>query len=156
MKAIAALVTNPGKIPDYMGKIITNEVPPMIAIPTTAGTGSEATWFTIITDSEKDIKMLLKGPVLMPDVAIIDYTFTLTSPKSVTAAPGLDALTHAIEGYTSRKAQPLTDTFAVSAVKRIFKYLPIAYNDEVTKKQESRWHLRHLRQGLLSTTHQLR
>ena len=81
-----------------MGKIITNEVPPMIAIPTTAGTGSEATWFTIITDSEKDIKMLLKGPVLMPDVAIIDYTFTLTSPKSVTAAPGLDALTHAIEG----------------------------------------------------------
>ena len=117
MKAIAALVTNPGKIPDYMGKIITNEVPPMIAIPTTAGTGSEATWFTIITDSEKDIKMLLKGPVLMPDVAIIDYTFTLTSPKSVTAAPGLDALTHAIEGYTSRKAQTLTDTFAVSAVK---------------------------------------
>ena len=136
MKAIAALVTNPGKIPDYMGKIITNEVPPMIAIPTTAGTGSEATWFTIITDSEKDIKMLLKGPVLMPDVAIIDYTFTLTSPKSVTAAPGLDALTNAIEGYTSRKAQPLTDTFAVSAVKRIFKYLPVAYKDG--KNEEAR------------------
>ena len=136
MKAIAALVTNPGKIPDYMGKIITNEVPPIIAIPTTAGTGSEATWFTIITDSEKDIKMLLKGPVLMPDVAIIDYTFTLTSSKSVTAAPGLDALTHAIEGYTSRKAQLLTDTFAVSAVKRIFKYLPVAYKDG--KNEEAR------------------
>ena len=149
MKAIAALVTNPGKIPDYMGKIITNEVPPMIAIPTTAGTGSEATWFTIITDSEKDIKMLLKGPVLMPDVAIIDYTFTLTSPKSVTAAPGLDALTHAIEGYTSRKAQPLTDTFAVSAVKRIFKYLPIAYNDGSNEEAREQMALAALEAGVV-------
>ena len=149
MKAIAALVTNPGKIPDYMGKIITNEVPPMIAIPTTAGTGSEATWFTIITDSEKDIKMLLKGPVLMPDVAIIDYTFTLTSPKSVTAAPGLDALTHAIEGYTSRKAQLLTDTFAVSAVKRIFKYLPIAYNDGSNEEAREQMALAALEAGVV-------
>ena len=84
----------------------------MIAIPTTAGTGSEATWFTVITDTKTDIKLLLKGPVLMPDVAIVDYIFTMTSPRSVTAAPGLDALTHAVEGYTSKKAQPLTDTFA--------------------------------------------
>lgn len=84
----------------------------MIAIPTTAGTGSEARWFTVITDTKTDIKMLLKGPVLMPDVAIVDYIFTMTSPRSVTAVPGLDALTHAVEGYTSKKAQPLTDTFA--------------------------------------------
>lgn len=129
MKAIAALVTNPGSISDYMGKVITTPVPPMVAIPTTAGTGSEATQFTIITDTKKDIKMLLKGPVLMPDLAIIDPKFTTTAPKSITAATGLDALTHAIEAYTSRKAQPMTQTMAMSAVKRIFKYLPIAYKE---------------------------
>ena len=149
MKAIAALVTNPGKIPDYMGKVITNPVPPMIAIPTTAGTGSEATWFTVITDSQKDIKMLLKGPVLMPDVAIVDYRFTLTSPKSVTAAPGLDALTHAIEGYTSKKAQPMTDIFAVSAIKRIFKYLPIAYADGSNEEAREQMSLAALEAGVV-------
>ncbi len=101
----------------------------MVAIPTTAGTGSETTKFTIITDSEKDIKMLLKGDNLVPDIAILDGTATLTSPKSITAATGLDALTHAVESYTSKMAQPLTDTVAMSAVKRIMEYLPIAYAD---------------------------
>ena len=101
----------------------------MVAIPTTSGTGSEATQFTIITNTEKDIKMLLKGAVLMPDIAIDDPAFTLTAPKSVTAATGLDALCHASEAYTSRKSQPLTDEFAISAIKKIFKYLPICYND---------------------------
>lgn len=129
MKAIGALITNPGKIADYMGKEITNPLPPMVAIPTTAGTGSEATQFTIITDTKTSIKMLLKGTVLIPDVAIVDASFTVSSPKSVTNATGLDALTHAVEGYTSKKASPLTDVFAMDAVKRIFKYLPRAYVD---------------------------
>jgi alcohol dehydrogenase class IV len=129
MKAIAALAANGGKIADYMGKEIGGRIPGMVAIPTTAGTGSEATKFTIITDTEKDVKMLLKGDALMPDLAIIDPQFTITAPPSITAATGLDALTHAIEAYTSRKAQPLTDVFAVSAVKRIFKNLPIAFNE---------------------------
>ena len=129
MKAIAAVSTSGGSIDDYMGKVITAPTPPMVAIPTTSGTGSEATQFTIITNTEKDIKMLLKGPVLMPDVAIDDPAFTLTAPKSVTAATGLDALCHASEAYTSRKAQPLTDEFALSAIKKIFKYLPVCYND---------------------------
>lgn len=138
IKAIAALVTNEGEIADYNGKVITNPVPPMVCIPTTAGTGSEATQFTIITDTKKDIKMLLKGPVLMPDLAIIDPKFTISSPKSLTAATGLDALTHAIEAYTSKKAQPLTDTLAMSAVKRIFTYLPKAYEngEDVTAREE--------------------
>ena len=126
MKAIGAIVGNGGKITDYLGKIIEKETPPMVAIPTTAGTGSEATQFTIITDTERDIKMLLKGAVLMPSVAVIDPRFTLTAPKKITASTGLDALCHASEAYTSRKAQPLSDVFAISAVKRIFKYLPIA------------------------------
>lgn len=129
MKAIGALITNPGKIADYMGKEITNPLPPMVAIPTTAGTGSEATQFTIITDTKTSIKMLLKGTVLIPDVAIVDASFTVSSPKSVTNATGLDALTHAVEGYTSKKASPLTDVFAIDAVKRIFEYLPRAYAD---------------------------
>lgn len=72
MKAIGSLVEKGGNIADYMGKVIDVKMPPMIAVPTTAGTGSEATQFTIITDTEKNIKMLLKGKVLMPDLAIID------------------------------------------------------------------------------------
>lgn len=113
-------------------------MPKMVAIPTTAGTGSEATKFTIITDTEQDVKMLLRGDALMPDLAIIDPQFTITAPPSITAATGLDALTHAIEAYTSRKAQPMTDVFAVSAVKRIFKNLPIAFHDggNVTAREE--------------------
>ncbi len=129
IKAIGAMAILGGNIADYMGKNIDAILPTMIAIPTTAGTGSETTKFTIITDSEKDIKMLLKGENLVPDIAILDGAATLSSPKSVTAATGLDALTHAVESYTSKMAQPLTDTVSMAAVKRIFKYLPIAYND---------------------------
>ena len=129
MKAIAALAGNGGNISDYMGKVIDGKMPGMAAIPTTAGTGSEATQFTIITDTKNDIKMLLKGKVLMPDLAVIDPQFTMTAPPKITAATGLDALTHAIEAYTSRKAQSLSDSFALSAVKKIFKYLPIAFSE---------------------------
>lgn len=129
MKAIGTVATSGGSINDYMGKVITTPVPPMVAVPTTSGTGSEATQFTIITNTEKDIKMLLKGAVLMPDIAVDDPAFTLTAPPSVTAATGLDALCHAAEAYTSRKAQPLTDEFALSAIKKIFKYLPVCYNE---------------------------
>ena len=106
MKAIAAMVTNPGKIADYMGKIIPNETPKMVAIPTTAGTGSEATQFTIVADTKNDVKMLLKGPNVIPDIAIDDPLLTMSVPPKVTAATGIDALTHAIEAYTSLKNQP--------------------------------------------------
>lgn len=136
MKAVASLAESGGEISDYMGKEIQVKTPPMAAIPTTAGTGSEATQFTIITDTEKDIKMLLKGRVLMPDMAVIDARFTMTAPPKITAATGLDAFCHGIEAYTSRKAQPMSDTFALSAVKRIFRYLPKAYRDG--KNQEAR------------------
>lgn len=128
-KAIAAMAVNEGKISDYNGEEITGNVPGIVAIPTTSGTGSEATKFTIITDLEKDIKMLLKGDCLVPDLAIVDPDFTMDMPKSITAATGLDALTHAVEAYTSKKAFSLTDVYAVSAVKRIMKYLPVAYKN---------------------------
>ena len=136
MKAIGSLVVNGGNISDYMGKVIDVEMPPLVAIPTTAGTGSEATQFTIITDTKKDIKMLLKGKVLMPKLAIIDPQFTMTAPPKITAATGLDALCHAVEAYTSRKAQTLSDSFAMSAVKLIFKSLPVAFKDG--KNEEAR------------------
>jgi len=151
MKAIAASLGNPGPLTGYMGKAITGCGPKMIAIPTTAGTGSEATWFTIITDTEKDVKMLLKGPALMPDAAIVDYRLTLSSPPSVTASTGLDALTHVVEGYTSRRAQPLTDTLAISAVKRIFANLPRAYQNGGDTEAREQMALAALEGGMVIT-----
>ncbi|NLY45867.1 MAG: iron-containing alcohol dehydrogenase [Tissierella sp.] len=129
MKAIGAMLTNEGKIVNYNGKVIPNPPPTLVAIPTTAGTGSEATKFTIITDSMNNIKMLLVGPGLIPTLSIIDPEFTLTVPPAITAATGVDALTHAIESFTSRKAQPMSDIFAISAIKRIYNHLLDAYED---------------------------
>lgn len=148
MKAIAAMQANEGTISDYMGKKIKGNLPAMAAIPTTAGTGSEATQFTIITDTKRDIKMLLSGTVLIPDLAIIDPQFTLTAPPKITAATGLDALTHAMEAYTSRKAQPLSDVFALSAVKRIFTWLPKAYQDGTDQKAREEMSLAALEAGI--------
>ena len=133
-KAIGAMVTNPGKISDYNGKVIQNPIPPLAAIPSTARTGSEVTQFTIISDTKNQIKMLLKGSVLLPDIAVVDPQFTMSTPKSVTAATGLDALTHAVEAYTSKKATAQTDLYAVSAVKKIFTYLPRVYADGSDKE----------------------
>lgn len=128
-KAISAMTVLQGKISDYMGKEISGEFPPLVLIPTTAGTGSETTKFTVITDTKNDVKMLLKGDDLLPELALIDSKLSLTAPKSITAATGMDALTHAVESYTSKKANDLTDVYAISAIKKIFKYLPKAYED---------------------------
>jgi alcohol dehydrogenase class IV len=117
-KAISVMATNRGSIEDYMGA---NKVPtpgiPVVAVPTTAGTGSEVTIFTVITNAKTNVKMLITSPYLMPRLAIIDPLLTLTLPKGLTATTGLDALTHAIEAYVSRKAQPMTDILAISAIK---------------------------------------
>lgn len=128
-KAIAAMTALEGKISDYMGIELQGDFPPMALLPTTAGTGSETTKFTIITDTQNNVKMLLKGDALLPKLAIIDPTFTMTAPQGITAATGMDALTHAVEAYTSRKGNTLTDMYALSAIKRIFTYLPKAYTD---------------------------
>lgn len=137
MKSIGVLASAGGDdITVYMGKEINVPVPPMVAIPTTAGTGSEATQFSIINDTTNNVKMLLKGKVMLPELAIVDPQFTMTAPPRVTVNTGLDALCHAVEAFTSRKAQTMSDTFAVSAVKRIFKNLPTAYKDG--KNEEAR------------------
>ena len=129
-KAIAVMVTNEGSIRDYrgIGKIPQNG-PPVVAIPTTAGTGSEATFVTIITDTQTDVKMLIGSPFLVPDIAIVDPLLTLSCPPGVTAATGIDALVHAIEAYVSIKAQPLSDIFALSAIELISSSLRQAWSD---------------------------
>lgn len=130
-KAVAVLVTNGGYIGDYMGgKKLAIEPPvPHIAIPTTAGTGSEATDVTVITSSSTDVKMMIKQPAFMPSVAIVDPMLTLSSPQNVTSATGVDALSHAVEAYLSKKAHPLTDTISISAMKLIVANILTAYND---------------------------
>src|SRR5579883_1230599 len=109
-KAMTVLTANGGRIRDYK---VPNPIPrlgaPLIAIPTTAGTGSEVTRFTVVTDAESDEKMLIAGPFITPAAAIVDYELTLTMPARLTADTGIDALTHAIEAYVSRKANPFSD-----------------------------------------------
>lgn len=127
-KAIAVMAANPGRIHEYMGlNKVPNNPAPLIAIPTTAGTGSEVTRVTIITDTANDVKMLIISNKMMPLVAIVDPLLTLTTPPWVTASTGIDALTHAIEAYISKRAQPLTDILALDAVRMMGKYLRRAW-----------------------------
>lgn len=148
MKAIALKAVCGGEMADYMGVSVEAKLPPMAAVPTTAGTGSEATQFTIITDTKNDVKMLLKGESFMPDLAVVDPEFSVSAPRGVTASTGLDALTHAVEAYTSRKAQPLTDIFAVSAVRRIFQNLPEAYENGSSRNARKEMALAALEAGI--------
>jgi alcohol dehydrogenase class IV len=99
---------------------------PLVAIPTTAGTGSEVTRFTVITDTETDEKMLIAGLACCPLAAIVDYELTLTMPLRLTADTGLDSLTHAIEAYVSRRANPYTDGLAKSAMGLIARHIRTA------------------------------
>src|ERR1700712_440659 len=102
---------------------------PVIAIPTTAGTGSEATRFTVITDTEHGEKMLIAGLGALPLAAIVDYELTFTVPKRITADTGVDSLTHALEAYVSRRANPYSDTQALAAMRLIGANLRTAYAD---------------------------
>lgn len=137
-KAVAAMAVLPGKLSDYAGKEMSGDFAPLVLIPTTAGTGSEATKFFVYTDTATDAKLLMKGDALLPKLAVIDYTYTISSPVSITVATGMDALTHAVEAYTSKKANPVTDIYCLDAIKRIFKYLPLAAkdgNDKTAREQ---------------------
>jgi len=148
-KAVSAMAVNPGRIQDYMGADkFTLEGLPIIAIPTTAGTGSEATAVTIITDTDRDVKMLISSPRVMPKVALVDPLLTLKMPKGLTAATGLDALTHAIEAYVSRKAQPMTDLLALSAVALIAQNLPTAWAQPDNLEARSQTMLGSLQAGM--------
>lgn len=127
-KAIAVLAVHGGKMREY--KAPHNQSAsglPIIAIPTTAGTGSEATRYTIVTDEETEEKMLCIGLAYLPFAALVDFELSMTKPMRLTADTGVDSLTHAIEAYVSKRANPFADSFALSAMRAIWKNLPNAY-----------------------------
>ena len=127
-KAIGMLAANGGRARDYkVPHAPAKAGPKHIAIPTTAGTGSEVTRFTVVTDSETEEKMLIAGATLLPSAAIVDYELTLTMPARLTADTGTDSLTHAMEAYVSRKANGFSDAFALAAMKTIWTELPTAF-----------------------------
>ena len=138
-KLAAVLHTNPGSGPDYEGyERIPDPGLPVIAIPTTAGTGSEVTRGVAITDTDRDVKMLLMSSHLVPAAAIVDPEPTYTMPAGVTASTGLDALTHGIEAYVSRRRFPITDALAIDAIDRIGRFMSRAYHhpDDAEAREE--------------------
>ncbi|MEF2145508.1 MAG: iron-containing alcohol dehydrogenase [Desulfovibrionaceae bacterium] len=127
-KGIALLLTNPGGIVDYEFKAPEKDGLPIVAVPTTAGTGSEITRITVITDVDRKVKMPIMGAGLIPKVALLDPELTLSLPPHVTAATGMDALTHAIEAYISKLATPMSDLHALEAIRLIGANLIKAVN----------------------------
>ncbi len=126
-KAIAVLAVHGGKMRDYKAPHDQSEAGlPIVAIPTTAGSGSEATRFTIVTDQATEEKMLCAGLAYLPQVAIVDFELSFTKPMRLTADTGIDSLTHAIEAYVSRDANPFANSFALTAMRTIWANLPTA------------------------------
>jgi alcohol dehydrogenase len=123
-KAVAALATNPGPPLDYVGlNKIKNRPLPMIAVPTTAGTGSEVSLWSVFTDDDRKLKVAIGGVLLYPAVALCDPDLTLGLPASLTASTGLDALAHAIECYTNNACQPISAALALEAITLIGAHL---------------------------------
>jgi alcohol dehydrogenase len=129
-KTIAVMANNEGMVTDFMG---TGNVPGpgtgLIAVPTTAGTGSEATNVVVIADTQSRVKMTGRDRAFLPAAAIVDYKLTMSIPPALTAAVGLDALTHAIEAYVSRSANEFTDALALNAIRLIWHSILQAYAD---------------------------
>jgi acetaldehyde dehydrogenase/alcohol dehydrogenase len=113
----------------------------LIAIPTTSGTGSEATPFAVLIDRERNRKITLADPCLSPDVAIVDPQFVMSMPKTLTADTGIDALTHAIEAGVSVYSSPFTDANAMQALRLVFRYLPVAYDQPDDEEARSMMHI---------------
>ncbi|WP_329003548.1 iron-containing alcohol dehydrogenase [Pseudomonas aeruginosa] len=123
-KAISLLLTHEGRIEDYEGSFtLRHAIPPIVAIPTTAGTGSEVTCFSVITDTARHFKMSVQDYRVGPVLALLDSRILDTLPASIAAATGMDALTHAIEAYTCRVSNPISDGLALHAIRLISQYL---------------------------------
>lgn len=127
-KAAGVLALHGGKMSDYkVPRVVDDLLPvPLICVPTTAGTGSEVTRFTIVTDESTQEKMLCAGSAFLPLAAVVDYELTLTCPYRLTADSGIDALCHAMEAFVSRKANKFSDALGLSAINRIAKSLRAA------------------------------
>lgn len=133
-KAIAALLTNPGDITEYLevigaNKPLINPSLPLIAIPTTSGTGSEVTKNAVIGSPEHNIKVSLRSPYLLPQIALVDPELTISVPPSITATTGLDALTQLIEPFTCSSPNPLTDVLCLEGIHCVARSLWQAYDD---------------------------
>ena len=131
-KAIAGLLTNSGEIFDYLevigkGLPLQHAAVPMVAIPTTAGTGAEVTSNAVVFSAAHQVKVSLRHPLMLPKVALVDPALTYSAPPAVTAASGLDALTQVIEAYTSNKANPLTDSLCREGISRAGRSLQTVY-----------------------------
>ncbi len=127
-KAIAALLTNTGDPLDYLevvgrGQALSNPSAPFIAIPTTAGTGSEVTRNAVLASREHHVKASLRSPHMLPRLAVVDPDLTLDLPPAITASTGLDALTQLIEPYVSTRANAMTDMFCTEGIRRVAKSL---------------------------------
>jgi alcohol dehydrogenase class IV len=120
-KAIAVLITNPGEVLDYLevvgkGNALQNPAAPFIAVPTTAGTGTEVTRNAVLSVPARHVKASLRSPFLLPRLAVVDPELTYGLPPAITARTGLDALTQLIEAYVSIRANPVTDGFCVQGI----------------------------------------
>jgi alcohol dehydrogenase class IV len=133
-KAIAVLARHGGEVRDYMAPKPVPASYPVIAIPTTAGTGSEATRVTVITDTDSQEKMMCLGVGLMPIAALVDYELTLTMPYRLTADTGIDSLCHAMEAYVSRKSNAFTDSIALAALAAISQNIRSACEQPQNRK----------------------
>ena len=133
IKGISVIMTNPeyADVASLNGAVNTkNKGLPLIALPTTAGTAAEVTINYVITNEEKEVKMVCIDPHDIPVVAIVDTELMESMPKSIAASTGLDALTHAVEGYITRGANLMSDMFHMKAIQLIFEYLPAAVNEK--------------------------
>jgi alcohol dehydrogenase len=127
-KVVSVLTANPEPMRQYMGyHAIPRPGAPLIAIPTTAGTGSEATRVAVITDTERQVKMMMLSVHLMPAAALVDYELSMSMPRPLTAHVGVDTLTHGIEAFVSRQASAMTDPIALSCVGLVAQHLPAAW-----------------------------
>lgn len=127
-KAIGVLMKEGGRIQDFEGlNKVGKPITPLIAVPTTAGTGTEVTFWAVITDTKRKFKMSIGSPLMAAKIALVDPTMTLTLPASITAFTGIDALVHSIEGYTATLSQPISDSLALSAIEIIGNNIRQAY-----------------------------
>ena len=135
-KAIGVVLTHGGVINDYEGlDAVVRPITPIIAIPTTVGTGSEVTFWSVITDTNRKFKMSVGSPLIAPKVALVDPLMVSKLPPKITASTGIDALTHAIEGYTCLLSEPLTDAMALYAIEQISENIRQAvFTDSVESK----------------------
>ena len=136
-KGIAVMVTNSGHILDYEGVgLLQQPGLPLVVIPTTAGTGSEVTASTIVTNKQTQFKAAVISPYLFPKLALLDAALTLKLPQPITAATGMDALTHAIESYISKQASPASQALAIQAIRMIGQSLYTAYTVQSIESRE--------------------